>query len=163
MKLRFEIKALAVALSLLMTIATPAGSQSIDFPKYAVPVYVGVRAQPNFAGDGARFAKMRTRIREGFAANAIAAGHYTVIQIGCGSSCTLNLIGDVRSGHIVEFPVGREEYPGVQIITDPKSRLFTAKWGNIAFTTCRTRLYSFDGLRFTQIGKDEFQNKSCFD
>jgi hypothetical protein len=161
--MRFEIKRLILALGLLGMATAPAGSRSIDFQKYAVPVYTGPRAQPNFTGNGARFAMMRTRIREGFAANPIAAGHYTVIQIGCGGGCTTNLVGDLRNGHIVEFPVGGEPYPGVEIISHPKSRLFTVKWGNVAFTTCTTRLYSFDGLKFTQIGRDELLNKSCFD
>lgn len=160
--MRFVSKGLTVTWGLLAIAATPVQSQSVDFRKYTVPIYMGVRAQPNLTGSGSRFATMRTKIREGFAANPIAAGHYAVIQIGCGSGCTWNLVGNLRTGNIVEFPIGGEEYPGVEIITDPKSRLFTVKWGNVAFTTCKTRLYSFDGLRFTQIGRDEFENKSCF-
>jgi hypothetical protein len=143
----------------LALVAAPAAAQMIDFDRYKVPLYTGPRAQPVFAGQGAKFARMQTRIREAFVANAIAAGHYVVAQIGCGSGCTFNIVGDVRTGQLMEFPLGGETYQGLSILTDPKSKLFTARWG---FDNCTTRTYSLEGTRFVKIGADEVESKGCY-
>jgi hypothetical protein len=143
----------------VLLLSAPVQAQTLDFERYKVPLYTGPRAQPVFTGEGAKFAHMQTRIREAFAANEIAAGHYIVLQIGCGTGCTWNIVGDVRTGHLIEFPLGGETYQGLTILTDPKSRLFTARWD---FERCTTRTYSLEGTRFVQVGRDEVENKGCF-
>lgn len=139
--------------------ACPAAAQMPDFERYRVPLYSGPRAQPILTGHGARYARMQTRIREAFVANEIAAGHYVVLQTGCGTGCTWNIVGDIRTGQLMDFPLGGEEYQGLSILTDPKSSLFTAKWG---FDACIIRTYSLEGTRFVQIGRDEVENKGCY-
>lgn len=145
----------------LWCIATPGLSQPLRHSRHNVPLYTGPRAKPVFTGEGARFANMRSRVREAFATNAIAAGHYIVLQIGCGSGCTSNIVGDLRTGRLLDFPLGGEEYQGLDILTEPKSKLFVARWSNVAFTTCTTRYYTLEGARFIQVARDSFENKSC--
>lgn len=127
--------------------------------RFAVPLYTGPRVQPVFTGPGAQFAMLRSRIREAFTTNSIAAGHYVVVQIGCGTGCTTNIVGNVRTGQLIEFPLGGEEYQGLDILTSPKSKLFTARWG---FDDCTTRTYSLEGTRFVQVGRDEYERKGCY-
>jgi hypothetical protein len=62
----------------------------------------------------------------------------------------------------MDFPLGGEEYQGLDILTDPRSTLIFARWGDVGFYTCTTRRYSLEGGRFVQRGKDQFENKSCF-
>lgn len=143
----------------LVLAAVPAAAQMLDFERYRVPLYSGPRAQPVLKGPGAQYARLQTRIREAFVANEIAAGHYVVIQTGCGTGCTWNVVGDLRTGQLMDFPLGGEEYQGLSILTDPKSRLFTAKWG---FNACVTRTYSLEGARFVQLGRDETEDKGCY-
>lgn len=157
MKSKFVLFGVVAAL-----LVTPGQAQDANQNRFTVPIYSGPRAQPIFTGEGVKFAHVRSRIREAFTANAIAAGHYVVVQVGCGTGCTWNIVGDVRSGRLMEFPLGGEEYQGLDIITDPKSTLFIARWGDVAFSTCTTRLYSLESDRFVQVGRDEFENKSCF-
>lgn len=154
------VKAIVVVLA-GASVLTAAQAQNLKYAKFSTPLYLGTRAQPSFTGEGVKFLRYKSQIREQFATNAIAAGHYTIISFGCGSSCSINLVGDIRSGRILEFPISGEEFPASTIETDPKSRIFTARWSNIAFTTCTTRTYVFDGLHFIQRERDRFENKFC--
>lgn len=129
------------------------------YDRYTVPVYTGVRAQPKFTGTGAQFAMLRSQVREAFAANAIVAGHYVVVQVGCGTGCTTNIVGDVRTGQLLSFPLGGEEYQGLDIAAEPRSRLFTARWG---FDDCTTRTYALEGVRFVRVGRDRYSKKRCY-
>lgn len=143
----------------LVLAAVPASAQMLDFERYRVPLYTGSRAQPILSGRGAQYARMQTRIRAAFVANEIAAGHYVVLQTGCGTGCTWNIVGDLKTGQLMDFPLSGEEYQGLSILTDPKSRLFTAKWG---FDACTTRTYALEGVRFVQLGSDEVESKGCY-
>lgn len=141
-------------------VAFAASGQDFDFSKFDVPLYRGVRAKPAFTGKGAEFFQLRTRIRNAFAAEKIAAGHYVVIQIGCGSGCTQNIVGDVKTGQLFSFPLSGEAYQGLRISTSPTSRLFSASWG---FNDCTRLTYVLSGTKFVQIGKEEVSNKGCYD
>jgi len=106
-----------------------ASAQAINEKEYVVSVYSGPRAKPDFASASPKFSRLRTAIGNGFKSNPIAAGHYTIIQVGCGTGCTFNVVGDVRSGRLFDFPIGGELYQSLEIITRPNSRLMVARWG----------------------------------
>jgi hypothetical protein len=46
----------------------------------------------------------RTRIREGAAKGPNFAGHYTIAQWGCGSSCVSGVVVDAQTGAIHDLP-----------------------------------------------------------
>jgi len=45
----------------------------------------------------------RTQIREGLASGPNFAGHYTVVEIGCGTACQNQVIVDLHTGRIVAW------------------------------------------------------------
>ena len=152
-----------IGAALLMVVAVPAASQSVDAKKYEVPVYSGQRARPNFAGDGEKYLRFKTAITNGFRSNPIAMGHYTIITVGCGTSCTFSWVGDVRTGKIITFPLGGEDYPELQILTRPNNRLILTLWGSYSGESCTGRLYAFDGDKFVPASAERKSPNSCSD
>jgi hypothetical protein len=49
--------------------------------------------------------EFRTRLQEGLAQGANFAGHYTVIQWGCGAGCVMMAIVDALTGRIYKAPL----------------------------------------------------------
>jgi len=45
----------------------------------------------------------RTQIREGLASGPNFAGHYTVVEIGCGTACQNQVVVDLHTGRIVAW------------------------------------------------------------
>lgn len=71
-----------------------------DFSAYKVSVYKGKLAQPDFRTDTAAW-EFRTQIRSQCKENGINfAGHFTVVQWGCGTECSEFAIVDRITGHI---------------------------------------------------------------
>src|SRR2546423_8261349 len=72
------------------------------FESYAVPVYKGKSAPLNLkSAKGAN--TFRTRLREGAKEGVNFAGHYTLVEWGCGAGCLDVGIIDVKTG-TVYFP-----------------------------------------------------------
>lgn len=105
-----------------------APSDSINFQKYAVSVNKNFEKAPlDFSSNpGARY--FRTRIIEAYKGNTIDfAGHYVGVVFGCGASCIMGFMIDVRDGKIYNSPLGEENMCFWALdmnICRPKSRLF---------------------------------------
>ncbi|CAN5118813.1 hypothetical protein BH10PLA2_BH10PLA2_00180 [soil metagenome] len=150
-----------IVLGIIASAANASMAQRLNPKDYAVPVYMGPRAKPDFTGEGRQYLNYRTAITNGFRSNPLTAGHYTVITVGCGTACTFHWIGDVRSGKILPFPVGGEDYPQTEIITKPDARLLVVKWGDYGDNDCHARLYAFTNEQFKQIGPDKHKGSGC--
>lgn len=69
------------------------------FENYAVPVYRGKLAPVNLkSAKGAN--TFRTRLREGASKGVNFAGHYTLVEWGCGASCVQVGIIDAKTGRV---------------------------------------------------------------
>jgi hypothetical protein len=44
-------------------------------------------------------------------------GHFSLIEIGCGTSCIFAFLIDGRDGRLVDFPLGGEELPASAPLT----------------------------------------------
>jgi hypothetical protein len=106
----------------------PLSSTIGDFAAYPVPVYSGAPASPDFVNSSASFRRFRTVIREGASRGVNFAGHYSVITIGCGTDCSSTLVVDDRSGAIFGFPLGGEDYYGLNLTYRADSLLIVAQW-----------------------------------
>jgi hypothetical protein len=71
-----------------------------DFP--VSTTYTGQSHNPNLATPQAQ--KFRSRLIEGASEKANFAGHYIVIQWGCGTGCVSGAVLDALSGHVTFFP-----------------------------------------------------------
>lgn len=92
---------------------------------------------PEFDGSNADYRMYRTRIHEGAAKGVNFAGHYSIIEIGCGTSCRFAFVVDLRTGAVGSFPYGGEEQYQMKLLFSPDSRLLKVRWkGNWESETC---------------------------
>jgi len=107
-----EVCAYTCELSGAKTISLPDQcDQEPQFEKYTVPeIYRGKATAVDFSSypEAEQF---RTVIRTGVSKGPNFAGHYAVIEWGCGTSCQNHAIVDVESGKVIEF--GLQSFYGV--------------------------------------------------
>lgn len=114
-------------------------------------VYRGQPHLPDFAARDKKYASYRMRIRDGMSTGPDFAGHYSIIQIGCGTECTFAFVGDVATGQVSDFPYGGEDYRQMQIIRSVKDQSVKVLW--ISEGRCLRDLLSWNGLAFISLGK----------
>ena len=93
------MRKLALLVTLLFGCALVAAQQELPYNQYPVSsIYHGkpAPAQPNSA-DALRF---RTVITQGAKKGPNFAGHYTVVEWGCGAACASFAIADTLSGQV---------------------------------------------------------------
>lgn len=78
-----------------------------DYPAQAI--YKGKSAKVDFAKNP-RLRKYRTRLSDGIQEGANFAGHYSVIEVGCGTGCQIVFILDAKTGQSVK--VGKNSAEG---------------------------------------------------
>jgi hypothetical protein len=104
----------------------------------------------------------RTRIREGMGEGANFAGHLAVIHFGCGTGCSVVLVGDVSTGDVHNFPLGGEDAQGLGLEYRRDSRLLKAQWQE--GDRCKAADYEWTGNGFEKLaGRDLGPAKRCWE
>lgn len=88
----------------------------------------GAPVAPDFGGRDADYRSMRTRIREAVAGGVSYAGHYAMVELGCGTNCRFAMVVDLRTGEVGGFPYGGEEQYKMELLYRPDSRLLKVRW-----------------------------------
>ena len=129
---------------------------------HAGEIFNAKPAPPKLVRPGDRL--FRTRIREGASKGPNFAGHYTIAEWGCGTSCVSIAVVDAKSGNIYSGPFGILGYGGVLRYADVseeqyeplsyklKSRLFVVR-GCPEDENCATYFYEWKGSQFELIRK----------
>ncbi|OAE47862.1 hypothetical protein [Agrobacterium tumefaciens] len=91
-------------------------------------IYSGPTRLPDFKGRDRDFATFRTRITNGMKAGVNFSGRYAITQIGCGSSCSIAVVSDLRTGQQFAFPYGGEEAGPMTLKHSAGSQLLIATW-----------------------------------
>lgn len=134
--------------------AAPAPAQ--DFERYPAPaVYKGPLKFPDFKGRDKNFRLMRTRLRDGVKQGPNFAGHYALIQFGCGAGCSAALITDVASGKVYAAPRGGEENMYMTLKFKPTSALLHARWYAYADQKCFVEEFVWRNQKFDLLSKTE--------
>jgi len=110
---------------------SPSGSsaEGINFSDYpSKALLAGKPRLPDFAGRDVDYRMFRTRIGEGAAQGVNYAGHYSIIEVGCGTSCRFAFVVDLRTGEVGSFPYGGEEQYQMKLLYSPDSRLLKVRW-----------------------------------
>lgn len=106
-------------------------SQSAPMSFAAFPpdrYYSGSGHLPDFQGRDEWARNFRTRIRDSVNSGANFAGHYSVVEIGCGTFCRFAFVTDVATGEVFSFPYGGEEQYQLGLVYSLDSRLLRATW-----------------------------------
>ena len=118
---------------------------------------------PDFSGRDRAHATFRTRIREGIKEGVNFCGRYAIISFGCGTGCRFNLMADVSNGRVYDFPLGGEDYQGLDLDYRNNSCLVRAKWNqeSICGPEVQEALVWRNG-RFESLSKKETsQGRAC--
>ena len=124
-----------------------------------MPVYHGQVAKPVLRPADREY---RTRIRQAFAGGVNFAGHYIVIEIGCGMGCTLVYLGDAKTGRIQDVPLGGEDFFGLLLSYRKVSGDVLARWANdYKDENCHEQVYRFTGTSFVRVGQQRTLSGEC--
>jgi hypothetical protein len=146
----------------------PAGFVSGTLPTFgeypAQRTFTAAPAKPTFRNRGQRL--FRTRISEAAKKGPNFAGHYTIAEWGCGTSCVSVAVIDAETGVVSEGPFGRlpnaflaygmalrydrnakGEYQYDELSYAPNSRLLIAR-GCPNDANCAAYFYEWTGMQF---------------
>jgi hypothetical protein len=146
---RETLTAIAVALAATINLATPATAASpAELPMDRV--YQGPIRLPDFAGRDQKYKMFPTRIREGMQSGPDFAGHYALVQIGCGTGCRFAYVGDVATGQVYNFPYGGEDYQEMNLDYSAKSNRIRVTWiaGDGDDARCKSHTLVWNGTSF---------------
>lgn len=130
-----------------------------DFPALAYLERPDQITLPDFSGRDEWARNFRTRIQEGLNTGPNFSGHYSLIEIGCGSSCSFAFLADARNGQVFSFPYGGEEQYEMALLYNIDSSLLKATWMK-DWDTCIQQDLEFNGAEFVVLGETNFPRSS---
>jgi hypothetical protein len=142
----------------ISTEASLSARKTLEFTKFPAVVYLGSAEQvilPDFSGRDEWARNFRTRIRDGLRKGPNFAGHYSLIEIGCGTSCRFAFLADARNGQVFSFPYGGEEQYELELLYNRDSRLVKATWMK-DWDTCTQQDLEFNGTDFVVLRETTF-------
>lgn len=141
------------------------GTPAWDAPRFekypAKPMPEGPAATPRFKGTNWT-SETKAKIREAVKSGYNFAGHYTIVEIGCGSDCISAWVVDGRSGAIHPFPLGGEGTNSLKLVYNVKSRLIKSAWLNNEKVLCTQQDFEWDGADFNNIVGIDHTDKGNF-
>lgn len=122
-----------------------------DFP--AEGRFAGSTVFSDFKGRDRAFNSFRTRIRDGLREGPNFAGHFSLIQFGCGTGCSSVIVADNNTGRPVDFPRGGESNMNLELVFSRDSRLLTTQWLNYEAGRCFLEYFDFRNGAWNSLGK----------
>lgn len=123
----------------------------------------GKTVLPDFKKRDREFNSFRTRIREGMQKGPNFAGHYSVIQFGCGTGCSGVVVGDNKTGRPARFPRGGESNMYLDLQFQQDSRLMAAQWLDYDTDRCFIEFFDFDRHEWHVLSKiDVGPTEACY-
>ncbi len=130
------------------TTASPAREISLarikpsQLPVYRI--YSGPNNAPDFSSTDASVRSFRTRISSAIEGGPTFAGEFAVVEIGCGTACSIAFAANVRTGEVFRLPLGGEENLYLNLKYQLDSRLLVAQWAEYDPSKCHVEFLSFD-------------------
>ena len=127
--------------------------QDAEFKAHPATIYAGPITLPDFGGAAKNYVNYHTRITEAAKAGPNFAGHYAMVEIGCGAGCRFVYAVDLQSGSILDFPLGGENAYSLWLTYRPDSAFVTAHWEDHTgpSTICEHDTFVLEGSSFTQL------------
>ncbi len=123
----------------------------------------GETVLPDFKKRDREFNSFRTRIREGMKQGPNFAGHYSVIQFGCGTGCSGVVVADNRTGRPSRFPRGGEDNMYLDLQFQVDSRLLAAQWLDYDTNRCFIEFFDYDRQSWNVMSKvDVGGSEACY-
>lgn len=150
-------KSVSMVLAVALLVTTSAFAEP-HFADYPTKTYLkGKSVLPKMTGSVANF---RTRVRNGVKAGPNFGGHYTLIEIGCGTSCVFAFLIDAKNGRLIDFPLGGEENYQLQMRYGLDSTLLQAEWMDTSvgdYDTCVRAYYDIGSGNMTRVSSETYK------
>jgi len=140
------------------------------FGQYPVSVFQGPVVYPDFAGAQKQYANFRTRLNDAVKGGVNFAGHYALVQFGCGMGCTQGYMIDLTNGQVAPLPLGNLATGGIEYASRPDSTLLQTVWRSDMLLdangnpvnhdpnpTCVYENLVFQGAKFTVLDQNKTQ------
>ncbi|MFS2324989.1 hypothetical protein U2P60_06155 [Brucella sp. H1_1004] len=115
--------------------------------------FSGKTKMPDFKGRDKDFNSFRTRIRNGLKGGPNFAGHYSLIQFGCGTGCSAVIVSDSNTGRPMGFPRGGEDNMYLSLMFRRDSRLIAAQWADTERDKCVIEFFDFKGRAWKPLNR----------
>ncbi len=112
-------------------------------------IYKGPVKRPDFKGRDKDFVDFKDDILEGLGQGVNFSGAYRITQIGCGSSCSIAVLSDLRTGKQYNFPHGGEEVGPISLKFSADSSLMISTWRR--GDECILESLQFDGQNWVTL------------
>jgi hypothetical protein len=99
-----------------------------DFNRFEVRIFAGNPSMPDFEERDRAYREYRTRLTESLAKGENYAGHYRLIEFGCGMGCILAYVVDLKTGAVGEVPFSGDQFPYLVLDYRPNSSMLVALW-----------------------------------
>ena len=129
---------------------TTSHASELRFEQYPAEPFIGKTKIPTFTGKTREYRGYRTRITNGMNEGPNFAGHYSVIQFGCGTTCTFVFIGNNKNGTVVLLNKGGDENPYLELDYRIDSRLLVTQWG--LYGKCEKEYFEIKDNKLLSIG-----------
>ncbi|YCI06388.1 hypothetical protein M1D34_30825 (plasmid) [Ensifer sp. D2-11] len=124
-------------------------------------IYNGPINAPYFTDASAR--NFQTRISEGMAGGPNFAGEYAVIQVGCGTGCSIAYLASVRTGEVSRIPIDDEAAQYLDLKYQIDSRLLVTQSARGAASKCHMQFFTMDdGEWISLLEHDVGPTESCY-
>ena len=141
---------------------------SIDFEKFPTEVRKRTSAAAIDWTSYPEAKVFKTRITEAYKSTEVGfAGYYVLATFGCGTSCVMGYMVDVRDGKIYDLPLGEENsclFAEDRIVCNSQSRLFIS---GICKENLEAKkvfykgyLWDEDKKEFSTVNEDQFVKKN---
>lgn len=142
-----------------------AETERVSFDRYPVSDQFSAAVTfPDFQGRDNWARMFRSRIDDAVSSGPNFAGHFTVVEIGCGTSCRFAYVVDVSNGQVFNFPYGGEEQYELGLVYALDSRLLRATWrvpyweqADGAADSCVSQDLLWNGLDFEVVYEETFE------
>lgn len=131
-------------------------SKFADYPTDSYMTASEKIKMPDFSGRDSGAKQFKTRIRDGLKSGPNIAGHYALMEIGCGTDCRFAFIADARTGQVFNFPYGGEEYYEMNLLYNVDSKLVKATWANVDSEECIQQDLIWNGHSFDVLDETRF-------
>ncbi|RVE85678.1 hypothetical protein CN227_03645 [Sinorhizobium meliloti] len=124
-------------------------------------IYNGPINAPYFTDASAR--NFQTRISEGMAGGPTFAGEYAVIQVGCGTGCSIAYTASVRTGEVSRIPIDDDAAQYLDLKYQIDSRLLVAQSAKGAASKCHMQFLTMDeGEWISLLEHDVGPTETCY-
>ena len=144
---------------LLLAAAAFSPSGSAYAKAAAIAVYRGPIRLPNFAGRDREYSSYRTAIVSEMRSGPNFSGHYTVVELGCGTGCRFVVVGDSMTGRLYSFPYGGEGYYELWLTYNVKSEMISSQWRSDG--KCNKEDFIWSGGRFRSVNRRVLRESMC--